>query len=158
VRSGKHSLEFSECNSPGSAQSSPLQVKKGVYVLSLWYRAEDAQGHAPFIILAQKESDQRGNQESLRERLTYALRFSKQHTVPLYIGEFTATRKSLTDSAANYLHDLLTLMRDEKLHWSFWNITAVYPGVGIFTGNTPYVVHQTAFDVLGPYMKAGALK
>ena len=159
VRSGKHSLEFSECNSPGSAQSSPLQVKKGVYVLSLWYRAEDATGdtHLSFS-WHRKRVIREVTKESLRERLTYALRFSKQHTVPLYIGEFTAHANPSADSTANYLHDLLTLMRDEKLHWSFWEYYSVYPGVGIFTGNTPYVVHQTAFDVLGPYMKAGALK
>jgi hypothetical protein len=49
-------------------------------------------------------------------------------------------------------------MRDENLHWSFWEYYSVYPGVGLFTGNFPRIIHQTAFDVLGEYMKTGMLK
>lgn len=159
ARSGKHSLEFSGCKSPASAQSSPLQVKKGMYLLSVWYRSEDALGDTRLSLSWHKKRVIREiHKESLRERLTYALRFREQHTVPLYVGEFTAHANPSADSVANYLNDLLTLMRDEKLHWSFWEYYSVYPGVGIFTGNTPHVIHQTAFDVLGPYMKTGALQ
>jgi hypothetical protein len=49
-------------------------------------------------------------------------------------------------------------MSEEKLHWSFWEYYSVYPGVGIFTGNTPYVINKTAFDILAKYMKNGVLK
>ena len=156
ARSGKHSLEFSDCESPGSAESSPLQVRKGVHLLSVWYRAEDATGDTRLSLSWHKKRILGEiNKESLRKELTYALRFREQHTVPLYVGEFTAHANPSPDSA-NYLRDILALMRDEKLHWSFWEYYSVYPGVGIFTGDTPYVINKPAFDILGPHMKTAA--
>lgn len=159
ARNGKHSLEFSDCRSPASAQSSPIQAKKAMHVLSVWYRAEDATGETRLSLSWHKKRIlSEVNKESLRERLAYALRFRDQHTVPLYIGEFTAHANPSAESVANYLHDLLALMRDEELHWCFWEYYSMYPGVGIFTGDPPYVINQPAFDILGPYMKTGALQ
>jgi hypothetical protein len=159
ARTGTRSLAFYECKSPASGQSSPLEVKKGVHLLSLWYSAEDATGETRLSLSWHKKRVIKEiHKESLRERMTYALRFREQHTVPLYVGEFTAHANPSADSVMNYLRDLLSLMRDENLHWSFWEYYSVYPGVGLFTGNFPRIIHQTAFDVLGEYMKTGMLK
>lgn len=154
ARTGKHSLAFSGCRSAGSAESSPIQVGKSSYILTAWYRPENATGDTHLSLSWHKRKRLTAlDKTSVLEGLRYAVEFRDRNHVPLYIGEFTAHANPSPESVVNYLRDLLDFMEDEGLHWSFWEYYSVYPGVGIFTGDPPHIVNQPALDVLSRYMK-----
>jgi hypothetical protein len=154
ARTGKHSLAFSGCTVPVFAQSSPLQVKKGTYALTAWYRSENATGDTALSLSWHKKKIVAVvDRKSLQKRFHDALKFRKKNHVPLYVGEFTAHINPSTESITNYLRDILDIMEHERLHWSFWEYYSLYPGVGILTGNDPHIINQAAFDVLTMHMK-----
>ncbi|MGE5894282.1 MAG: glycoside hydrolase family 5 protein [bacterium] len=154
ARTGKYALAFSECMSPASAKSSSLQVEKGTYVLTAWYRSEHATGDTRLSLSWHtRKVLSPVDRMSLLKHLAYALEFKKQNKVPLFIGEFTAHANPSPTSIAQYLQDLLDIMKENELHWSFWEYYSVYPGVGIYTGDTPQIINRTAFDVLSKNLR-----
>ena len=150
---GKSSLSFSGCGSHASAQSSPIEVKKGVYSLSAWYRTENASGEN-LISLSwhRKKILMPVERRSLLENIRYAIRFKSRHNVPLYVGEFTAHANPSGESVVNYLNDLIDIMKIEGFHWSFWEYYSEYPGIGIYT-NDRRLVNPEASDSLKEHMR-----
>lgn len=148
ARTGKFSLAFSDCQAPGSATSSPLEVAQGEYRLSGWYKAEQATGEN-VLTLSWHKRRRLGqvDKNTIREQLGYALRFKSLHKVPLYVGEFTAHANPAKESVVKYLQDLTGIMRDEGLHWSFWEYYSEYPGVGLYTGDLR-LANPESLDVL----------
>jgi hypothetical protein len=153
ARTGNFSLAFSGCQAPGSAESSPLEVEQGEYRLSGWYRAERATGEN-VLSLSWHKRRMLGqvDRNAVLEQLGYALRFRSLHKVPLYVGEFTAHANPARESVARYLQDLTGIMRDEGLHWSFWEYYSEYPGVGLYTGDLR-LTNPEARDVLKRSLK-----
>lgn len=153
-RSGKYSILFSNCVTPSHIQSSPIRVKNGEYILTAWYRSTASKGDMFLSLTWHKEKtiallDKR----SLRERFSYALLFKERHNVPIYVGEFTKHANPSRESAANYLRDILDIMNEEGLHWSFWEYYSDYIGVGIHNGAEKKIVNPVAWDILIEYMK-----
>jgi hypothetical protein len=148
ARTGNFSLAFSGCRAPGSAVSSPLEVEQGEYRLSGWYRAEQATGEN-VLSLSWHKRRMLGqvDRNALLEQLGYALRFRSRHKVPLYVGEFTAHANPARESVVRYLQDLTSIMREEGLHWSFWEYYSEYPGVGLYTKDLR-LANPEARDVL----------
>jgi hypothetical protein len=148
ARTGRFSLAFSGCREQGSAASSPLKVEQGEYRLSGWYRAEQATGeHVLSLSWHKRRTLGQVDRDALLERLGYALRFRSLHNVPLYVGEFTAHANPARESVVRYLQDLTGIMREEGLHWSFWEYYSEYPGVGLYTTNLR-LTNPEAMDVL----------
>ncbi len=148
ARTGNFSLAFSGCQATGSAMSSPLRVEQGEYRLSGWYKAEQATGEN-VLSLSWHKRRMLGqvDRSAIRERLGYALRFRSLHRVPLYVGEFTTHANPARESVVGYLQDLIGIMREEGLHWSFWEYYSEYPGVGLYTGDLR-LANPEARDVL----------
>ncbi len=94
------------------------------------------------------------DRDALIKRLRYALNFRSRHGVPLYVGEFTAHANPAGESVFRYLGDLLGIMRDEGLHWSYWTYYSEYPGIGIHTGNHPRLARPEELDILRKNMKS----
>lgn len=148
ARTGNFSLAFYGCQAPGSAKSSPLEVEQGEYRLSGWYKAEQATGENVLSLSWHKRrSLGQVDRKTIREQLGYALRFKSLHKVPLYVGEFTAHANPARESVVGYLQDLTGIMRDEGLHWSFWEYYSEYPGVGLYTRDMR-LANPAALDVL----------
>ncbi len=148
ARTGNFSLAFTGCQAPGSAMSSPLEVQQGEYRLSGWYSTEQATGEN-VLSLSWHKRRMLGqvDRNAILEQLGYALQFRSLHKVPLYVGEFTAHANPARESVARYLQDLTGIMRDEGLHWSFWEYYSEYPGVGIYTKDLR-LANPEALDVL----------
>jgi hypothetical protein len=148
AHTGKFSLALSGCQTPGSATSSPLEVEQGEYRLSGWYSSERATGEN-VLSLSWHKRRMLGHvdRKAILEQLGYALRFKSLHKVPLYVGEFTAHANPARESVVRYLQDLTSIMRDEGLHWSFWEYYSEYPGVGIYTKDLR-LINPVALDVL----------
>jgi hypothetical protein len=72
--------------------------------------------------------------------------------VPIYVGEFTAHANPASDSANNYLNDILDIMETAGLHWSYWTYYSEYPGIGLYTGNDPYLARPDSLRVIARYM------
>jgi hypothetical protein len=148
ARTGNFSLMFSGCRTPGTAESSPLEAGPGEYRLSGWYRAEQAGGESVLSLSWHKRRlIGQVDRSALLGKLGYALRFRSRHRVPLYVGEFTAHANPARESVARYLQDLTGIMREEGLHWSFWEYYSEYPGVGLYTGDLR-LTNPEARDVL----------
>ncbi len=153
ARSGRHAIVFSQCAARGSMLSSPIAVESGAYTLSAWVKTDRARGDNRFVLSWHKRKTLASiNKMTLRERMDYALRFKSWHRVPVYVGEFTAHANPTTDSANNYLKDILDIMESTGLHWSYWTYYSEYPGIGIYTGNDPYLARPDSLHVLERYM------
>jgi hypothetical protein len=153
ARTGNFSLAFSGCQAPGSATSSPLDVERGEYRLSGWYKAEQATGENVLSLSWHKRRIlEQVDRNAIRQQLGYALRFRSLHKVPLYVGEFTAHANPARESVVGYLQDLAGIMRDEGLHWSFWEYYSEYPGVGLYTRDLR-LTNPEARDVLKRSMR-----
>ena len=148
AHTGNFSLAFSGCQALGSATSSPLEVEQGEYRLSGWYSSERATGENVLSLSWHKRRVLgHVDRKAILEQLGYALRFKSLHKVPLYVGEFTAHANPARESVVRYLQDLTSIMRDEGLHWSFWEYYSEYPGVGIYTKDLR-LINPEALDVL----------
>jgi hypothetical protein len=88
----------------------------------------------------------------LREQLEYALEFGKRFDVPVYVGEFTAQANPSVKSARDYLVDLLQIMQDEGLHWSYWEYSPDYSGVALYSENLN-LLRPNALQVLEKYLR-----
>lgn len=151
ARTGERALLFSGCGSPASARSSSIPVEQGEYVLRGWYLSK-GEGEAGIALSwHRKRAIARVDRGLLLEKIGYALAFTKQHGVPLYVGEFTMHANPWPESARGYLRDLLEIMEAEGVHWTFWEYYSQYPGVGLFRGNPPVAGNPVALDVLGGY-------
>jgi Cellulase (glycosyl hydrolase family 5) len=153
ARTGNFSLAFSDCQKPGSATSSPLEVTQIEYTLSGWYKAEQATGEN-VLSLSWHKRRRLGqvDRNTIREQLNYALQFKSLHKVPIYVGEFTAHANPARESVIGYLQDLIGIMHDEGLHWSFWEYYSEYPGVGLYTRDLR-LANPEARDVLKRSLK-----
>ncbi len=153
ARTGKRSLALTGCRNPCLVESSPISALQGEYVLSGWYKTRTATDKT-HIGISWHKAKLLGHVDkaALAEQLQYVLDFRKKHRVPIYIGEFTAHRNPSAGSAGRYLQDLLDIFSAEGFHWSFWVYYSVYPGVGIFTGNSPELVNEEAWKVIRKYI------
>ena len=153
-KTGRYSLALFDCNVHGSAQSSPIEVRRGQYLLSAWYKSEDATGDTHLSLSWHRKNVLKSvDKKALLEKIDYALRFKSKYNVPLYVGEFTAHANPSTDSVINYLKDVLDIMKNAGLHWSYWTYYSEYRGVGIFTGSSPQPVDPERLDVLKRHMQ-----
>ena len=154
-KTGRSSLFFADCKGHATAMSSPISAKKGGgYVLTAYYKAENATG-AISIALSwhRKKVIEKIDRSVLEEKISYALEFKSRHAVPLYVGEFTAHANPSDESVKRYLGDLLDIMEAKGLHWTFWEYYSVYRGVGLYTGDVRHLVNPTALEVLREYLK-----
>lgn len=153
ARSGQRAAVFSKCRARGSMLSSPIAVKSGAYTLSAWVKTNGARGDNRLVISWHKRKTLASvNKRTLRKRMDYALRFKSWHRVPIYVGEFTAHANPTSDSANNYLNDILDIMETAGLHWSYWTYYSEYPGIGLYTGNDPYLARPDSLRVIARYM------
>ncbi len=153
ARTGNKSVLLSNCVFSSHIRSSPITVKSGQYILTAWYRG-DARGDVSLSLAWHKEKIISSiDKTSLEQRIKYALLFRERHNVPIYVGEFTKHANPSGESAANYLRDLLDIMTEERLHWSFWVYYSDYTGVGIHSGSQKKIVNPVAWDILLKYMK-----
>jgi len=153
-RTGARSLKFSGCKSASTAVSSSVEVIKGRYLLSAWYKAENA-GGSNYISISwhRKKVLSVLDKKTVLDRFNYALQFKSRHNVPIYVGEFTGHANPENISLENYLNDLLDFMNSNGFHWSFWEYYSAYEGVGLFTGNPPRLANPEAFSVLKTYLR-----
>ena len=152
-RSGGRSLSFIDCRTPARARSSPIEVKRGVYSLTAWVKSRDATGDNRISLSWHKRKSIKSiDRKALIERLDYALSFKRRYDVPIYVGEFTVHANPSRESVINYLKDILDIMRDNGLHWSYWTYYSEYPGIGIYTGNAPSLSRPKDLEVLESYM------
>lgn len=148
-RTGRCSLAFSRCRTAAFAQSSPLEARKGNYSLTAWVRSEGATGDNYLSLSWHKRRIlQRVDKNALTENMLYALRFKSRYHVPIYVGEFTAHANPSAGSALRYLRDLLGIMREGGLHWSYWTYYSEYPGIGIYTGNPSRLSRPEEMELL----------
>lgn len=156
-RSGTTSLRFAECRRPASARSSPIAVRAGEYHLSGWYRTSGEEGEAGLALnWHQGRAIGRIDREELAQNIRYALEFQERHGVPLYVGEFTMHANPWPDSARRYLHDLLAIMENAGLHWTFWVYYSPYAGVGLWRDQPPVLGNPVALEVLEQYFRPGS--
>ncbi|ADH85721.1 glycoside hydrolase family 5 protein [Desulfurivibrio alkaliphilus] len=157
ARNGGRSLLFADCRQPATARSSPIQVVPGEYRLSGWYRSAEAGSGNGGLALNWHRQVTIGqiNRQELVEQMAYALDFMREHGVPLYVGEFTMHTNPWPDSARRYLHDLLTIMEEAGLHWTFWVYYSPFAGVGLFRDDPPVPGNPVALEVLGDYFRPG---
>jgi len=148
--SGRHSLRLS---GDSEARSSPIKVQRGVYRLSAMVRAEGAEGEN-YIALSwhRKRVFARLSKGLLKERLQYALEFKEREKVPLFVGEFSSHRNPFPESVKNYLQDVLSIFESHGLHWSYWAYYSSLPGIGVYSGNEPYLSRPLAVEVLKKYV------
>ncbi len=153
ARRGRHAVVFSKCAGRGSMLSSPIAVQHGAYTLSTWVKTDAARGDNRLVLSWHKGKTLASiNKTTLREKMDYALRFKSWHRVPVYVGEFTAHANPTPDSTNNYLTDILEIMESTGLHWSYWTYYSEYPGIGMFTGNDPYLARPDSLRVIERYM------
>jgi hypothetical protein len=165
ARTGSRSLMFSMNKDAASALSSPVDVNpvrkglsngvnKGTYSLTAWVKSINATGNN-FLSLSwhKRKAVAYVDRNVLLERLRYALEFKKKNNVPLFVGEFTVHANPYRDSVINYLKDIVEIMRDEGLHWSYWTYYSEYPGIGIYTGNNPHLARPEEMNMLKKYMR-----
>ncbi len=153
ARSGRHAALFSQCLNRGSMLSSPIAVVKGVYTLSAWVKTDGAGGDNRLVLSWHKAKTLAVvNKPRLREKIDYALRFRTWHRVPVYVGEFTAHANPIAGSADKYLKDILDIVEAEGLHWTYWTYYSEYPGIGIYTGEQPYLARPDSLRVIERYL------
>ncbi len=151
--SGQHSIVFSECASRAVVFSSPIEVEHPVYELTAWVKTDNARGDNRLALTWYKRKTLASlNKISLRRKMDYALRFRAWHDVPIYIGEFTVHENPSMGSAINYLKDVLDIMENEGLHWSYWTYYSEYPGIGIYTGKHPDLARPETLQIIARYM------
>lgn len=153
ARDGSYAVLFSKCASRGSVLSSPIAVERGAYALSAWVKTDGARGDNRLALSWHKSKTLATlDKTKLRKRLDYALRFRSWHRVPIYVGEFTAHANPVLDSANNYLTDILDIMESAGLHWSYWTYYSEYPGIGLYTGNDPYLARPGSLRLIKRYL------
>lgn len=69
-------------------------------------------------------ADGRTTADVLAESLLPAKRFAERHGVPIYVGEFSATRMAPEGSAARYLADSMALFLQHGWSWSYHEFRA----------------------------------
>lgn len=72
----------------------------------------------PGIIPAHVEPAGHWNREAIKANLQPALKFQRQHRVPILVGEFGTQR--FAPGAESYLRDLLLAFEEARWHWMFW--------------------------------------
>ncbi len=153
ARVGRRAVVFSQCTGRGSMLSSPIEVGSGAYTLSAWVKTDRARGDNRLVLSWHKRKTLATiNRSTLRKRIDYALRFKSRHRAPVYVGEFTAHANPTSDSANNYLKDILDIMESAGLHWSYWTYYSEYPGIGIYTGEDPYLARADSLQLIESYM------
>jgi aryl-phospho-beta-D-glucosidase BglC (GH1 family) len=154
AKNGQHSIGFADCPGPAAVLSSPIAVDGGSYTLSAWVKTDNARGANRLALSWHKRKTLASfNKATLRDRLDYALRFQARHKAPVHVGEFTIHENPSTDSARNYLKDILDIMETEGLHWSYWTYYSEFPGIGIYTGNHAYLARPESLRILARYMR-----
>ena len=150
ARSGQRALLFRDCSELAWARSSPMAVEPGrLYRLRGWYQSSGLVGEAGMALNWHRTRIlDRIDREILAKGLAYALEFRQLHDVPIYVGEFTMHTNPWPDSARRYLHDLLTLMEEADMHWTFWEYYSTYPGVGLFRDHPPQIGNPVALEAL----------
>lgn len=152
AHTGVRSLVFSGTKD-ALARSSPMAVEGGEYELSAWVKAENATGDSRLVLSWHRAKViARLNKEELASRLQYALSFKSRHQVPILVGEFTAHANPSMSSVVNYLRDVLDIMKENSLHWCYWSYYSHLPGIGIYSGNKPYISRPEAAELLRGYM------
>ncbi|HEX8947902.1 MAG TPA: cellulase family glycosylhydrolase [Dissulfurispiraceae bacterium] len=154
AKTGTRSLLFDGNTAGASARGSAIEAGKGRYSLSAWVKSKDSTGKSCLSLSwHRKKIVGRVDKETLRKRFRYALEFRARHNAPLYVGEFGAHEYPDTGGMLRYLGDVLGIMEDSGMHWSFWTYYSGYPGIGLFTGEAPHLSRPAALDALKAYMK-----
>lgn len=152
AHTGERSMMFSKTND-ALAQSSPIAAPKGDYTVSAWIKAENAEGENYLALSWHKgRVIARLDKTTLEERLQYAIDFKNTRKVPLLVGEFTAHANPSESSVVNYLRDVLGLMHEHGLHWSYWTYYSHLPGIGLYTGNERYLSRPEALELLEKHL------
>ncbi len=68
-------------------------------------------------------------------QIDYALNFSRRYNAPLYMGEFTSHENPSRESVEDYLSDLLHIMADKGIHWTYWEYYSNYHGIALYSGD-----------------------
>ncbi len=153
AKTGRRSLTFSRCQAPSSASGSPIEATKGEYVVAAWERSSGATGDNRLVLSwFGKKIMFHLDKTVLHEQMEYALEFGKLFNVPLYVGEFTAQANPEEESVLNYLSDLLQIMQEEGLHWTYWEYLSDYPGTALYSAHLK-PLRPDALDVLRKYLK-----
>jgi len=158
AKTGQRSVMFSMNRDIAFVQSSPVEVRRGTYTLTAWVKSMNATGDN-YLSLSwhRRKVAASVDRRMLLEKLRYAMEFRNQNNVPVFVGEFTVHANPSMDSVVNYLKDILEIMKSEGLHWSYWTYYSEYPGIGIYTGNSPFLARPEEMNILKEYMKgAGA--
>lgn len=88
--------------------------------------------------------------DSLRKRISGAVRWAGNNYVPLYIGEFGSLPGAGIDSRNNLISDWIRVMNEEELHWSYWTFrTFGGPSFGLFYN------HSQVDDALAEILSRG---
>ena len=154
AKKGRYSMGFVNCTGKTVVLSSPIAVDGSSYNLSSWVKNVNATGGNQIALSWYKRKTLASfNENTLRDRLGYALRFRAWHRAPVYVGEFTVHANPSTDSVSNYLTDLVDIMETEGLHWSYWTYYSEFPGIGIYTGDQVYLARPESLRILTGYMQ-----
>ncbi len=152
AHTGAQSLIFSGTRE-ALARSSPISVDGREYGLSAWVKAENATGDTYIAISWHRAKViARLDKDELEARLQYAFNFRSRHGAPILVGEFTAHANPSMTSVVNYLRDVLEIMEENSLHWCYWSYYSHLPGIGVYSGNKPYLSRPEAVELLKRYM------
>jgi endoglucanase len=69
------------------------------------------------------------NRQLLQANIQSYLDWAKANNVPLYVGEFGATRGSPGDTRYNILTDKINIMNEAGVHWTLWTYREEYFGL-----------------------------
>ena len=118
-------------------------VNKDIYVKNVAYpgRAEGIAGVAEKIkdsdeaAFAEflKGQDREYNRESLYETIKPVIDFRKKYDVPVLCGEFGCIAKAAPETRKNWLTDIISIFRQEKISYTYWSYKNMDFGIYDFT-------------------------
>jgi endoglucanase len=89
---------------------------------------------------------------ALLKQLQYAFKFSRRYNVPLYVGEFAAQEDRSGEGIEKYLSELLQIMKDKDLNWTYWEYYSDDPGISLYSGDAN-LTRPDAMKVLRKYLE-----
>ena len=104
--------------------------------------------------LGTKWNDTEAERQTVINEFSYAIQYSKEHNIPIHVGEFGAYSKADIDSRARWTTFLSRWFEQQGFSWAYWEFSA---GFGIYNKNnktfiTPLVdalLHNPMPDPVG---------
>jgi len=92
------------------------------YRVSAWVRLEDATGDTYLSVALFGGRVERVDRAWLRRAIEPAVRFSRSHRVPVWVGEFGCAACARPEgSQARWVRDCIDVFEDAGFHWTYWN-------------------------------------